>query len=250
MSWLSSRQRVLLGILLISLSWLIVDDWRPQYTAELVIKRMSVGDSTNALFPLIPWFGFYLASTALGEHLEPLFSGRLYDRVALSMLRIGASLMTGGFALRGLRWSATHGLIPGVQETSDLLALTTTWQKYPPGPTYLLFYSGAGLILIAGVAEIWRRAIARRLLGVLSAVGQASFFVFAVQAQLYFVALYYFHLPRVRAWPLLFAATLAPLVLAGWWWARHRMNRHLTVGLPTLVAAIVERRQTVIRTGA
>jgi uncharacterized membrane protein len=245
---LTRRERVVLAAAVISVSWLIIDDWQPHHPVEVALKAILFGDVNRSWFPLIPWFGFYLASTVFGEHLATYLRQRAYSKVTASMLGLGVSFIAGSVVLRAVRWAAVHGFISPLHSSRGLLMLTSQSQKYPPGPAYILFFAGAGACLIAVLCEMWRRGIAARVLRLFAAIGQSSLFVFVLQAHLYFVVLYYVHLPSVRAWPVVFLLTLVPLVSAAWWWSQRRLNKYLTVGLPTLLTALSARRGAFLRT--
>jgi hypothetical protein len=116
-----------------------------------------------------------------------------------------------------------------------LVPLLSSYQKHPPGPTYVCFYAGAGLLLVAGVLETARRGMQRFLLNQLRQIGQASFFSFVVQFLLYHVLLPKLQLPYTRAWPLLFLLSLMLLAVAAAAWNSIEGNRFLTVGIAPLL---------------
>lgn len=248
MTRLSSRERVLLGVVLLSVSWLLIDDWQPRVSAEVAIKGMLFGETDRYWFPIVPWLGIYLASTAFGEHLGAILIERDYARVAATMARVGAWLIMASVLLGAVHWVAAHGVLSVVRDSRGLESMTSVWQKYPPGVAYVLLFGGLGIALDAVLVQLWRYSIATRTLRTFAAVGRSSLFIYVLQAQVYYVILHYVHVPRTSAWPLVFAATLVPLAMAAKWWSRRNMNRYLTVGLPTFVAAIAARRDTLLRT--
>ena len=248
MTRLTARERVLLAVVLLSISWLLIDDWQPRVAAEVTIKAMLFGESGRYWFPIVPWLGVYVASTAFGEHLGAILVQRDYARVAATMARTGACLVLASVLLGLVHTGAAHGILRVVRDSRGLESMTSVWQKYPPALAYVLLFGGLGLVLDAALVQLWRHGIATRTLRMFGAVGRSSLFIYVLQAQMYYVILHYVHLPNTTAWPLVLGGTLVPLALAATWWSRRGMNRYLTVGLPTLVAAIAARRDALLRT--
>ncbi|HJP60400.1 MAG TPA: hypothetical protein VJ865_10385, partial [Gemmatimonadaceae bacterium] len=114
----------------------------------------------------------------------------------------------------------------------------SSYQKYPPGLTYVCFYAGAGLLLVAAVLEAARRGMQRSLLNQLRQIGQASFFSYVIQFHVYNVLLPRLQLPYTQAWPLLFLLSLALLAVAAAAWNSVEGNRFLSVG----IGPLLERR--------
>ena len=249
MTRLTPRERVLLGVVLLSVSWLLVDDWQPRVSAEVGIKGMLFGETDRYWFPIIPWLGIYLASTAFGEHLGAILMEGDYAKVVATMARVGGALVMGSALLGAVHWAAAHGTLGVVHDSRGLESMTSVWQKYPPGVAYVLLFGGLGIALDAVLVQLWRYSIATSTLRTFAAVGRSSLLIYVLQAQVYYVILHYVRLPRTNAWPLVLVATLVPLAMAARWWSARGMNRYLTVGLPTLVAAIAARRDALLRTG-
>ena len=245
MTRLVPRERVLLGVVLLSVSWLLVDDWQPR---DLAIKAMLFGDMGRYWFPIVPWLGIYLASTAFGEQLGAILIERDYARVAATMARVGGALVAASILLEAVHWAAAHGVLGIVRDSRGLASMTSIWQKYPPALAYILLFGGLGLVLDAVLVQLWRYSIATNTLRTFAAVGRSSLFIYVLQAQVYYVILHYVHVPKTSAWPLVLVGTLVPLAMAARWWSKRNMNRYLTVGLPTLVAAIAARRDALLRT--
>src|SRR4029077_5709649 len=101
-----------------------------------------------------------------------------------------------------------------------------------------LFFGGAGMCMIGLVVECWRRGWLRGVTNAFETVGRASFFVFVLQAYLYFVLPHWLPLPNAIPWPFAFLVTLVPLYVGAHVWGACGASRWLTVGLPPLVARI------------
>jgi hypothetical protein len=72
----------------------------------------------------------------------------------------------------------------------------------------------------------------------LSSVGESSLLVFILQAYLYQLAPLLLGNRGLAFWFAYFAATLGAMAIAARWWARRKMNRYFTVGLPEFVGRL------------
>jgi hypothetical protein len=97
--------------------------------------------------------------------------------------------------------------------------------------------------MVAGVLEAARRGVQPFLLNRLRQIGQASFFSFVLQYQLYHVLIPKLHLPYTRAWPLLFLFSLVLLAIGAAAWNSVEGNRFLTVGIGPLLERRARRRE-------
>jgi fucose 4-O-acetylase-like acetyltransferase len=110
-------------------------------------------------------------------------------------------------------------------------------RKIPPSPGYLVFFTGAALLMFGLLIFLGRAERAQGLLKWLATIGQVSLFVFVLQ---YFV---FWTLPDLLGikpdhyFPLLFAGQIALLWLVALWWGRIGGNRWMRVGLRSRTAS-------------
>jgi uncharacterized membrane protein len=232
----SQLTRMSIGALLLVLSWGI-DGWGPRSAVGIFFDRYAFGVAPVgefAGFPVVPWLGVYLLATVLGERIgrSAQSGGREIEHL---LARIGGVLVGCGIlaglvialiAVRQPRWSSTlpahHAL---------LHAFTGTLKKYPPGPVYLAIYAGAALLLIATAFVIVGDSRCSAVTRHLAALGRASFFIFVLQAYVYYVALPSIHIPYPALWPVYYALTVIAFVWVSRIWNRFDANRFLSVGL-------------------
>jgi uncharacterized membrane protein len=241
-SALRQKSRIVLGAGIFAIDWCAILFWQPSLGAATLTKHYLVGLLNPAeagvlfpTFPVIPWFGVYLLGTVIGERVGAYYAQEKRRDGHVLLAKIGLASFVFGvavkFALVILKLS-----IPNFTLAHPILVpLLSSYQKHPPGPTYICFYAGAGLLLVAGVLEAARRGMQRFLLNQLRQIGQASFFSFVLQFLLYHVLLPKLHLPYTRAWPLLFLLSLTLLAVAAAAWNSIEGNRFLTVGIAPLL---------------
>jgi uncharacterized membrane protein len=237
-SALSARHRVVLAICAFILNWFVVLQWHPNTSFLIVCKRYLVGIPSGSVetdflaFPVIPWLAVYLAATALGEML-----GRVYATGD----RKGAHMMLarmGGIAL------LIAGAVDGFTDVLRSAHVGSNWnemfffaiyQKFPPGPIYLGFFGGAGVMLLALVLELDRRGAFPRAMNELRQLGRASLFTYVAQYALYVSFLGRLRLSFTPLWPVLFVFSLIALSKAAGAWDRNNGNNILTVGISPLL---------------
>jgi uncharacterized membrane protein len=234
-SHLRPAARVAVGAATYVLSWLAVYAWQPTTLALRLAKDALIGpageSSWEYTFPVLPWFGLYFASTALGAWLAQ----RAATQRTAGIARVGAtaglvSIAIAGVLHVGVRLPlVAHRLSPGMFEQAR--ELTATVQKIPPGPCYVLAYGGAGLLLAAACFAASERKRYRPLLWRLELLGRSSLFVFVLHYYIYYTVLYLLRLPYTPLWPLYFLGSLALLFPIVKTWERRRGNRLITVGL-------------------
>ena len=235
---LQPGSRIILAAVVFALNWVAVLFWNPVGSAASLIKHYWVGHlnladwgSTAGDFALIPWFAVYLVGTTIGERVGRHYLAKNEHLGHLLLVKIGAVCI--GLAL-GVKFVlvALRQTVPlFAQAHPDLLNFLSFYQKFPPGPMYLLFFTGAGMLLVAAVLEAGRRGIQPFLLGQLRQIGLASLFVYVIQYYVYAVALRALHLPYSQFWPILFALSIVLLAIAAKLWNSVDGNRFLTVGV-------------------
>jgi uncharacterized membrane protein len=248
MTALTSKRRIAVAASVFVLNWLAVVAWHPA-AAGLVMKRYLVGIPSGPsgaeilAFPVIPWFAVYLAATVLGELV-----GRLYasgDRQGAHQLlaRMGGVF----FLIAGLIDGATD-VLRHVHTGIDWneMFFFAIYQKFPPGPVYLGFFGGAGILLLAGILEIDRRGAFPGVMNELRPLGRASLFAFIAQYALYVALLGRLRLSYTPFWPVLFVFSIIVLARGAATWDRYNCNRLLTVGIAFILKRNSSRSQSAV----
>lgn len=226
--------RVAVGGAVYALSWALVYLWQPAAPGVRLLKDALVGPSGDNSwaynFPLLPWLGVYLASTALGDWLARRADAAQAGGISRVAALLGVGALALALALRGALRGFAGALV--ANPAGDWLReLTSIAHKIPPGPLYLLFYGGAGLLLVSACFAAVGGQRGERWLGWLQLLGRNSLFTFVFQYYLYFVAMYLLRLRYTPFWPLYFLASLGLLLPTVKGWEAAGGNRLITVGL-------------------
>ena len=245
--------RVLLSAVLFVTGWALVLFWHPLSDLAVTVKFFvagGVGPNASGIgwisFPLLEWIAVYLLGTVLGEHLGRLFR-RASELAHLPVLRVGlAASIAGAWLYVSAKELVRFRLVHGGVATS--LHLTSPTQKFPPGPAYLLFFGGCGLILMSLVLHLEAERRFPVLLQFLQRFGQASLVVYIVQAFVYGSVVRV--IPFTPWWPPVFVGTIAFLGALAIIWCRIDGNRFLTVGLMTLLERRAQQRKLSVGAGA
>ncbi|HEX4682840.1 MAG TPA: heparan-alpha-glucosaminide N-acetyltransferase domain-containing protein [Gemmatimonadaceae bacterium] len=227
---LSPRNRAALAVALFGTSWIVSTTWHPTTSGASWIQHYLFGvPGARATFPLLPWFAVYVLGTLLGERFGASY--RTGDRKAARgvLLRVGcASVAASLGAFAAVRFLATFGV--AALSLPTIVRITSPTQKYPPGPVYLLLFGGAALIMGWCAIELNERRDVTGAVEFLKHLGQASLFVYFLQAFTY-NGIKHAGLRYTPFWPLLFAGTLLLFGLAARAWCYIDGNRFFTVGL-------------------
>jgi uncharacterized membrane protein len=239
---LRPRSRIILAVGIFAIDWLAILFWHPSAGAATLAKHYFVGllnpeDAGVAFvtFPVVPWFAVYLVGTTIGERFGAYYAQEKRRQGHFLLAKIGFASFVFGAAVKFAFVLLKLSIPNFVLAHPNLVPLLSSYQKYPPGLTYISFYAGAGLLLVAAVLEAARRGMQSFLLNQLRQIGQASFFSYVIQFHLYNVLLPRLQLPYTRAWPLLFVISLALLAVAAAAWNSIEGNRFLSVGIGPLL---------------
>jgi uncharacterized membrane protein len=244
---LKPKPRLLLAAGVFVTSWLAVFFWDPSGGLAGAAKQYLIGvshseDSTRGDFPVLPWFAVYLAGTVIGERLGEYYRANKEQVGHLMLAKLGAVALTLGVAAKVALYSIRVAA-PTLEHVHPLLMFSvSSYQKFPPGPVYLVLFGGAGMLLVAGILEAGRRGIQPFLLNQLRQVGLASLFVYILQFYVYVVVVRSLRLPYSPFWPFLFLLSIVFLAKAAAVWNARDGNRFLTVGVGALFT-MAERRK-------
>ena len=247
---LKQRSRLLLAAAIFAVDWYAILFWsRNPGTATLakhyligLLNPADVGVDFQA-FPVIPWIAVYLVGTVIGERLGTFYldenqqrGHRFLAKIGLVSFSIGATVKLGLMLLR-------HFVPDFAQVHPSLMALLSSYQKFPPGPIYICLYAGAGLLLVAAILEAGRRGTHTVALNLLRQIGQASFFSYIAEFYLYGVLFRRLRLPYTPFWPILFFFSLAVVLAAAAAWNSIEGNRFLTVGIAPFLERTARKRE-------
>ena len=247
------RSRLLLATAMFTLDWCAVLFWVPGDGVAMLAKRYLVGivnpgqwESTAGGFAAIPWFAVYIVGTVIGERVGAYYEARNQKAAHLLLAKIGIVGVgcTLGVKIGLVFLKRTVPLFADLHPT--LTHLLSFYQKFPPGPVYLCFFGGAGMLLVAGMLEAGLRGMQPFMFNQLRQIGLASFFVYIVQFYIYVVQLHALRLPYTPFWPLIFFFSIVLLAVVANAWNSIEGNRFLTVGIGPLLERIKHRRRTIL----
>jgi len=225
-------------------AWAVVVLWSPSGDSARLIKDALFGSLNGTeimaqTFPFIMWGALFLLGTILGELLAR--ARQVEARIALfrrvlwlggASIAIGFALKLGYYALRpagaATAWRSVADIPPG---WSLIYELTTPFDKYPPGPGYLLVYGGIGAVLVAGCFLAEDNPLLRPLFRFIAVMGRASLVVFVVQFYLFYLLVPALPLSNPLVLPLYWLALTMVLWCVAWGWLRWAGNHLITVGL-------------------
>ena len=233
-----------IGATLCLLSWFIAMVWDPQARWAAVAGRLLFNVQTQSTWlsdtSILPYFGTFLLGMALSLHVHDKVVRAQDDLIGRRLLTIGA--VTIAIALLGvLAWHfAKHSLPTALQEPyiSTLLRQTLDPRhKWPPSPSYLLFYGGTGLLL-AGIYFIGKPSkLISPIVRHASVIGRASVMCFVLQDWLLLLAPQLFGFAEIRSpafWLAYVLGVIGALYFAATLWGRVHGNRFFTIGLRAL----------------
>jgi hypothetical protein len=248
----SSRRRFLLAMCLFLLDWVTIVAWHPAGAGLTAVKVYLIGTSSitdgaaSQVFPIVPWIAVYLAATVLGEQIGRLYAAGKQKAAQEMLARVGLfSFVIGSVSYTAISIVRRAGASDG-EFSGSLLSFLSIYQKFPPGIVYLTFFGGAGIVMLAVILELDRRAMFPWIMNRLRHLGRASLFAFIAEYALYRAFLARLDLPYSRVWPVLFVISVIALVWAANVWDRHGANRFLTVGIKAIARRNDRRRASEI----
>ena len=172
---LRRRKRLEIALALYVVSWMVVLLTTPTSLAARVVKHTLVGPGPQEVgfwsygVPILPWLAVYLSGTVLGEWVAIRGAKGLTRDVALRLatLGVGATMLSTTQRAAAVALRHQGGALARLVSHPVVAALSSPWQKVPPGPGYLLFFGGIGLVLAAAVfvaVDLWASSAPVRFL--------------------------------------------------------------------------------------
>ena len=233
--------RLALAGALYGMAWIAWSFWNPTAPSGTLVKAVFIGPplaATNVTwFAFLPWASVYLVGTCLGEYkyLGSQHAKSLYASVAVMLIKIAAGAITLSLVIAAVGAVLQDHI--GTHLDAVFYAMVSLFQKYPPGPVYLLFFGGIGVMLIGillRVAHVWRE---HAVVQGLAELGQLSLIAYLLQFLLYFTGLTLLvaktDLTPVGLWPVYFLTSVALLLLLVRMSRWAGLNGLCTVGLPS-----------------
>ena len=227
--------RVSIGISIYILGWVGAFIQYPNSLIWEIVRSIIFGSENWVMdnylrytFPLVPWFGVYLASSCLGEKLgEFQIKGELESGIRLLGRMALIFVSTGIFAL--VIWKFVK--LPYLLQFAYFPAWQSNYlfKKLPPGPMYLLLFGGLGLLILYMLFRMPDKPFWRNYLVITSRLGQTSFFAFVIQYYVYFVFFHLAHLNYTIFWPVYLLGSVIFIVSLSYICHSRQYNRFLTL---------------------
>lgn len=226
-------------------SWPIAMSWQPavywQQLAGLFLFNLPQQADGQVDIALVPYVGLFLIGMSLNKWT--LAKGA-YDgpTVVRRLLFVGLTAIALVCVLIALWYLMRSTFLLTLDDAHiDLLRRTLNpMNKWPPGPAYLLFYGGSGLLLTALLLRAEQSAWSQPCVATAAVIGRASLLCFVLQdwlLRLLPAVLRFDSVTHAGFWLAYLALALLVLLLAAQQWDRHGGNRFLTLGLKRLAAA-------------
>lgn len=228
-SYLSKAKRLLLGLSIYIVCLLVIYFWRP---ASIMILNILEEELIGTLhkfffvdnFSILIWFSVYLCGSALGEIIGELHLEQRDYKIKIFLSQLGILLITSAI---GIKFIYHFLLSPGFKE--NFFFLSNFFQKNPPGPTYLFFYGGIGLLILTLLFWLEEKKWFGHLLNILSNIGKASLIIFIIQYYVYFSLFEIFHLAFTKLWLIYFILSVVLIILCGNYWLKKNYNKYFTI---------------------
>jgi uncharacterized membrane protein len=227
------RARVLMGTLIFGVSWLVIIYWTPAATSLEVLKETFFGTAYamprvyTDVFPVFPWFGFFLVATSVGEYLGKLIVNTGQDSLAGLTARIGLISIGAGGGLYGTR-IILESAIGGSLGTNAHMMLSPLL-KLPPSPVYFLVYGGCAFVMLSLLIRFQSNRATAQYSALAEVLGRNSLFVFILQYFVYFTIFPLAGFGFTTLWPLYFILSAVGIWGLALLWDRSKMNRFLTI---------------------
>lgn len=215
-----------LGVAMLMLSSTAVLLWHPGSTFLIAMKETLFGSLNphfyNYSFPVLMWIGLYFLGIFSGRKLG-FYAKQSNKCEVLKGLRSSCLVLFGlAFAGKGIQTLF-------IEKASPAYWLGSVSVRYPPSPTFLLFFGGVTLLALWTVFKIARAGKVKILLSPIAVMGRTSFFIFVIQYYVYFTLIYLLKLPYTHLWPLYFLGSIVVIWLLSKIWDEKKLNRLITL---------------------
>jgi uncharacterized membrane protein len=224
--------RLILGLSIFGFSWLAIAFVHPHYRAWMILEEVFLGSIHQEVmrytFSFLPWFGFYLVNSCVGEKIAIYHRNNLPVKISKTFLVLGITSFVLAISLKiGFQAFKTYYLLP-----SDNIfhLLFSPWQKVPPSPLYFLAYGSMSYFIFFLLFELRNMGAVNQYIRATSILGRNSLFVFIFQFYVYYLLLRFMNLSCSIFWPLYLTASIIPIFAVALLWEKKRMNRFIGVG--------------------
>ena len=224
--------RIAFALLIYSFSWLAIFYFHPHSWILRFLKEISVGtldrDVLYFAFPFLPWLGFYLINTCIGEKIAVYQRNNEPKKIFRTFLALGST-----FLLLVLIVKFGHKILqanPWFSFTGISYVLVSPYQKLPPSPIYLFAFGSMSYFILFFLFWLrdWRAT--KEFVRVSSILGRTSLFVFIIQYYVYYLVLWSLNLPYSPFWPIYLIGSAGFIVGVSYVWERRHLNELLTLG--------------------
>jgi len=240
----SAGRLALAGAAIVILQWAVVLLWRPETPLEGVFASTLFGikpaDDPTAgrlLSALVPYLGIAMVGMAAGLRLATRFGREETGQLSRWFTRAGALCLAVVIGAKLAWWLLRPVLSEHWPAASWWATAPMTFdprQKIPASPAYILFYCGAGTLLLGLLLNRHVHSWLRMPIHLFAVIGRAAFAAYVVHVWLadFFPTLAGFesNLSPVQSLEYTAAALLA-MVAVSYLWDRRGGNRWLTVGI-------------------
>jgi uncharacterized membrane protein len=223
--------RIALSILFYIISWLIISRGNTKNIYLNDILESFFGELHRTVFtdnfPVLPWLSLYFFGTVIGEKITVYLQNNLQKDLTILFLRYGLFSIGLSFIFILIhKFLIITGVSTFNETFNDFISST---QKNPPGLVYFMFYSGAGLILLAILNYIAVYELFKVIIMNLEIIGKASLFSFILQYFIYFSVLVWINPPYMKIWPILFILSMFINIVLIKFWYKEGLNKYLTI---------------------
>jgi hypothetical protein len=226
---LNRHTRVIVGVLIFCVSWVVILLWVPHGFVPTLLKETFFGffDYSPShiyadVFPWLPWLGLLLVATSVGEVMGGSISGGKQDKVIRMVLRIGILGIAVAALLFGVRVVLESSVV--LPTGLNMHMLLSPLQKLPPGPVYSLFYGGCGFLMLFALMHFRDIRIVAQYSTIVEVIGRNSLFVFILQYFVYFSLFPILDIGLTLLWPLYFVISAAGIWSIAFLWEK-RISR-------------------------